>query len=102
MTRLGRVPGFSWIERLTRPFLYPNNVPVMPVLFSGKRPPGREGSLHTGVIIGKDRNTLRKALKIFTGRFLLFFEEGLTRDNGVVGGVGGGGGNFDCGSTIAG
>lgn len=83
------------MERLTRPFRYPNNVPVILepliiwLLLSGNRPPGREGSLHAGVIIGNDRKTLRKTRKTLV-RFFFLEEQlaGSRRDNGGVVGAG--------------
>lgn len=84
------------MERLTRPFRYPNNVPVIlePVnirlLLSGNRPPGREGSLHAGVIIGNDRKTLRKTRKTLVRFFFLVELAGSRRDNGGVVVVGAG------------
>lgn len=78
------------MERLTRPFRYPNNVPVIlepaiiRLLLSGKRPPGREGSLHAGVIIGNDRKTLRKTRKTLVRFFFLVELTGSRRDDGGV------------------
>ena len=91
-TNVGRVLGFSCMERLTRPFRYPNNVPVIrePALFlpSGILPPGRVGNLHAGDMMGNDRKTDRKTRRTF-GLFF-FLVDGWRRDNG-----GAGGGGFD-------
>lgn len=57
-------------------------------------PPGNIGILHTGVTIGKDRNTEPKMRKTL-GLLCFLFWDGWTRDKvwrgGNSGGVGGGG-----------
>lgn len=64
---------------------------IIRLLLSGNRPPGREGSLHTGVIMGNDRKTFRKTRKTLVRFFFLVELAGSTRDNC---GIGGGGGVF--------
>lgn len=89
-----------------RPFRYPKSVPVMreppdETLLSGRRPPGREGSLQVGVMMGNDRKTFRKMRNTLTGLFF-FFAEGCTRVRAIVGGGGGGGVDGAVGSPITG
>lgn len=64
-TNVGRVLGFSCNDKLTLPLRYPNRVPLTRVLetlpLSGRIPPGRDGSLQTGGMMGNDRKTDRKA-----------------------------------------
>lgn len=85
------------MEMLTRPFRYPNSVPVIrvpaAVFPSGIFPCGREGNLHAdGVMIGNVRKTDRKTRRTLVLFFFFFDDEGSTRDNG---GGGGGGGTFE-------
>lgn len=93
--KLGRVLGFSCIDRLTRPFRYPNSVPLTRVPEDMVRlesilPPGRDGILQAvGVMIGKDRKTDLKTRK--TLPLLFFLMEGWTRDEGWPGSGGGSG-----------
>jgi len=67
------------MEKLTRPFRCPNNVPeifvpVLPPMFMWYWPSavpfGNAGNLHTGVMMGKDRNTERKTRTTFVLCFL--------------------------------
>lgn len=79
------------MERLTRPFRYPKRVPVTRApaaapRVSGRRPPGREGSLQAGVMMGKDRKTERKTRNTLTG-LVFFLEMGWRRVKAWGGGV---------------
>lgn len=91
------------MERLTRPLRYPKRVPVMRApLLSGRRPLGREGRRQAvGVIMGKERKTVRKTRKTLPD-LVFFLVEGCTRVRVFCGG--GGGGDVDAGdvSPIAG
>lgn len=84
------------MERLTRPFRYPNSVPhtrLPPevLLTSGNRPPGRVGNLHVGVMMGKVRKTDRKTRNTLVLCLFLDAEGCMRVDDGVGGGGGDGG-----------
>nr|GMC93232.1 uncharacterized protein LOC109191710 [Ipomoea batatas]GMC94683.1 uncharacterized protein LOC109191710 [Ipomoea batatas] len=98
-TSVGSVPGFSCTDRLTRPFRYPNSVPVTRAPDSWNRLPlGSAGNLQTGwVMIGNDRKTDLTTRNTFSGLFPFFLlTEGSTRDNG-----GGDGGRDDTLSVLS-
>lgn len=97
---LGKLRGVSCIDRLTRPFRYPKSVPVTRLPDGPRnvsdRPDGRDGILHAGVMIGKDRNTDRKTRKTLVLCFLRLDggtrEEEDEEEQDCGGGGGGGGG----------
>lgn len=89
------------MEKLTRPFRYPNSVPVTQWLLEEDRwwwwwwwpsvkLAGSAGILHAvGVMIGNDRKTERKTRMTLVLLWDRFFADGWTRDTSCRGGAGG-------------
>lgn len=86
------------MDRDTRPFRYPNSVPLTrvpeeAVLLESILPMGSDGILQAGVMMGKDRKTERNTRR--TLLLLFLFWDGWRREEGWLGSGGGSGGTVD-------